>query len=422
MPPVFGKLELGFGRLDVVDGVALAEGKLVLDLTSDAIALRDLSGRFGNGSVLANVKLQRQGSLAALTGNVALKDVEAAAILGKGVGGRLSGRMEAGSSGESVAALVANMSGGGELRSVGSSIARLDPAGMGRGIGKLMAQDPIRAEATVVRDTVARELDASNWPLSEAVMPLTLAGGTLRFGPVTIEDRNVQLRLAGSVELGPLTLDARGLMVSRQLPAGWSGAAPEIAVSWRGPLTAPSRSVEAAALANGLAVIALARELDRIDKLEADAKERAERIRQLRLERERLAAEKRAAEQQDGQERNSPDGGGSDPATTGGTNNLPLQAPLPPAVPPVPVSPRSELPTIVPSFVGDEDTAIGRGEGEAQERASLSSHGVRPVQPVRVPTNPAAVGMSMTTGTQPLARPRTTAPLDLTPPGSAPLR
>ncbi|CAH1666632.1 MULTISPECIES: AsmA family protein [unclassified Chelatococcus] len=425
MPPVAGKVELGFGRLDVIEGITLADGKLGLDLTSDAITLRDVSGGFGGGSVLANVKLQRQGTLAAATGNVALKDVEASALFGKGPGGRLSGRMEAGSSGESVAALVANMSGGGELRSVGSLIARLDPAGIARGLGKLMAQDPIRAEATVVRDTIARELDLANWPLTEVVMPLTLSGGTLRFGPVTIDSRDVQLRLAGSVELGSLTLDARGLMVSRQLPVGWSGAAPEIAVSWRGPLTDPGRSVEAAALANGLAVIALARELDRIDKLEADAKERAERIRQLRLERERLAAEKRAAEQRDNQERNSQernglDGGGLDPATTGGTNNLPSQAPLPPAAPP-PVSPRSEIPTIVPSFAGDENTAIGEGDGAPQERASLSSHGVRPAQPARVPA-PTAMGLSIPTGAQPSPRARTGAPLDLTPPGYAPLR
>ena len=417
-PPVTGRVELGFGQLDVVDGMALTEGKLVLDLATNGVTLSDIGGRFGGGSVLATMKLQRQGTLATLTANVALKDVAAAAVLGSARGGRLSGRMEAGSSGESVATLVANMAGGGELRSVGASIPALDPAAMARGLGKLMAQEPIRAEAAVVRDTIATELDRSHWPLPEVVLPLTLSGGALRFGPVAVEDRAMQLRIAGTVDLGSLTLDARGLMVSRQLPQGWSGAAPEIAMSWRGPLTNPARSVEAAALANGLAVIALARELDRIDKLEADAKERAERIRQLRLERERLAAEKRAAEQRDSQEPKR-----QEPATTGGTNSLPSQALPPPAdrSPAPVVSPRSEIPAIVPSFAGDESTAIGEGEREPQDKPSLSSHGVRPAQSVRVQAQP-AINAQIPAGVQSLPLPRTSAPLDLRPPSYGPAR
>ncbi|MBS7704286.1 AsmA family protein [Chelatococcus asaccharovorans] len=422
-PPVIGKVELGFGQLDVVDGMALTEGKLVLDLAPNGVTVSDVTGRFGGGSVLATLRLQRQGSLATLTANVGLKDVAAAALFGSARGeqpsGRLSGHMEAGSSGESVATLVANMAGGGELRSVGATIPALDPAAIARGLGKLMAQEPIRAEAALVRDAIATELDRSHWVLPEVVLPLSVSGGTLRFGPVAVEDRDTQLRLAGTVDLGALTLDARGLMVSRQLPQGWSGAAPEIAVSWRGPLTHPARSVEAAALANGLAVIALARELDRIDKLEADAKERAERIRQLRLERERLAAEKRAAEQRDSQDPKR-----QEPATTGGTNSLPSQEPPPPAdsSPAAPiVSPRSEIPAIVPAFAGDESTAIGAGEREPQDRPSLSSHGVRPAQSVRVPTQP-ATSAHAPLSVQSLPLPRASAPLDLRPPSSVPLR
>lgn len=438
-PPVLGKVALTFGQLDIAEGKALTDGRVTLELASDAVTLRDVTGRFGGGTVQALLKLQRQGTLAALTGHVAVQDVAQAALIGEGLAGTLTGRIEAGSSGESVAALVTNLSGGGEVRARDSALARLDPAAITRGLARLLARDQIRAEANAVRDEIAGELDKANWAIADVSLPLTLSGGTLRFGPVAIDNPDATLRLAGTLDLGPLSLDARGLIIARQLPRGWSGAAPEIAVTWRGPLAAPVRSVEAAALANGLAVIALARELDRIDKLEADAKERAERIRQLRLERERLAAEKRASDQRDSQ----------DPPATGGTSTAPLpqQAPLAPPLPqvlpqthpvPVPMPPRSEAPAIVSPFAGGAATAFGEGEGEPFEQRSLSSHGVRPPVAARVQNAPAAglaatpVGQGASQGLPQglsqgllqggLPMPRSSMPLDIRPPGSGAAR
>jgi hypothetical protein len=397
-PPVVGRIALKVGQFDVINDIHLDDSRFTLELAPDGIALRDLAGRLGTGTVTANLKLQRQGTLAALTGNVALAGVSQAVLLGLGFDGTLSGRLEAAGSGESAAGLVTNLAGGGELTAEGTRLDHLDPTVLSRVMSQLVAQDQIRADAAFVRDQVAGEIDKAAWPVSHVVAPVTLSGGMARVGPITLDAKDATLRVTGTVDLGGLNLDARGTLAARVAPRGWTGAAPELSIVWRGPLLAPGRSIDAAALANGLAVVALARELDRIDKLEADAKERAERMRQLRLERERLAAEKRAAEQRDG----------LDPAATGTTPGGSQSAPSAPASPPATPPPdNSAAPTIQPTPPTAQSELHGESRAEAAGH-SVSDHGVRAVTP-RSPSPPRSA-------------PRSGAPLDLSPDALVPVR
>ncbi|MFC7396757.1 AsmA family protein [Chelatococcus sp. GCM10030263] len=396
-PPIIGRVALKVGQLDVVNDIALDDSRFTLELAPDGIALRDLAGRLGTGTVTANLKLQRQGTLAALTGNVALAGVSQAVLLGPGFDGTLSGRLEAAGSGESAAGLVTNLAGGGELTADGMRLDHIDPTVLSRVIAQLLAQDQIRADAAFVRDQVAGEIGKAAWPVSRVVAPVTLSGGTARVGPITLEAKGATLRVTGTVDLGSFNVDARGTLAARTAPPGWTGAAPELSLVWRGPLLAPGRSIDAAALANGLAVVGLARELDRIDKLEADAKERAERMRQLRLERERLAAEKRAAEQRDR----------LDPATTGTTTPGGSQ-PAPASPPTAPPQDSSAAPTIQPIPPDAQREVYGESRAEAVGQHSVSDHGVRPAPP-RSPSPPRSA-------------PRSGAPLDLSPDALAPVR
>jgi hypothetical protein len=395
-PPVVGRIALKVGRLDLVNDIALDDSRLALELAPDGITLRDLAARLGAGTVTANLKLQRQGTLAALTGNVALAGVSQAVLFGPGFDGTISGRLEAAGSGESAAGLVTNLAGGGEFTAEATRLDHLDPTVLARVISRLLAPDQIRADAAFVRDRVAGEIDKAAWPVSRVVAPVTLSGGMARVGPITLDAKDATLRVTGTVDLGSFNLDARGTLAARTAPPGWTGAAPELSLVWRGPLLAPSRSIDAAALANGLAVVALARELDRIDKLEADAKERAERMRQLRLERERLTAEKRAAEERDR----------LDPATTGTTPGGSLPAPSPPVSPPP--SDGSAAPTIQPTPPDVQREVHGESRAEAFGQHSVSDHGVRPAPP-RSPSPPHTA-------------PRSGGPLDLSPDALTPGR
>jgi septal ring factor EnvC (AmiA/AmiB activator) len=89
-----------------------------------------------------------------------------------------------------------------------------------------------------------------------------------------------------------------------------SGALPQIAVNWRGDWRAPARSYDVSALSNAVSQRALQREIERVEALEADIRERAAFNRRLRAERERreeelrvIAAEARAREERLREER-----------------------------------------------------------------------------------------------------------------------
>jgi hypothetical protein len=91
-----------------------------------------------------------------------------------------------------------------------------------------------------------------------------------------------------------LTLDARGALSTADIPKGWIGGAPYIALNWRGPVTAPTREVDAGPLVNGVAAVVLQRELERVEAFEADVNERARQSQRRDMDRLRRAAEEAA--------------------------------------------------------------------------------------------------------------------------------
>ncbi|MDJ1158586.1 AsmA family protein [Chelatococcus sp. SYSU_G07232] len=296
-PPAEGRLALTARRLALTESIELGDARLVLDLAPDVLTLHDVDGRYGGGTVAGEASLRRSGIQAAIAARLAFTHVEAAQLFGEGARGRLTGHIEFGAAGESPAALVANLSGGGELRIVDGGLPRLDPAAVGRALERLVREDPVRADPGHVREILAPELDKAAWPLDDVVVPLSLAAGSLRFGPAVLASGSAQAQASGQIDLGTLQLDVRGTVVAGVQPKGWSGAVPQYGVTWKGALTAPRRDIDVGALANGLAAVSLVRELERIEAFEADAKERAAQNRRLKAERERREAETRAAEE-----------------------------------------------------------------------------------------------------------------------------
>jgi nucleoid-associated protein YgaU len=122
-----------------------------------------------------------------------------------------------------------------------------------------------------------------------------LVGGSLRLSPFVVEGGPASWQGAVTFDLNKLELDARGSLVSKTSPEGWSGAPPSIGLNWHGSLAAPVREVDAGPFRNGLAAIVLKRELEKIEAFERAAAERQRQI-QAQQEAERQRA-KAAAEE-----------------------------------------------------------------------------------------------------------------------------
>ncbi|MDX3810496.1 MAG: hypothetical protein QHC89_29415, partial [Bosea sp. (in: a-proteobacteria)] len=105
--------------------------------------------------------------------------------------------------------------------------------------------------------------------------------------PFSFERNGLKAEASGTVDLRGLTADLRlGLRPVGALPKGWPGDAPQVGIAWRGPLSDLRRESDVSALSNTVAARALAREIERVEAFEADARERAMHARRLRAERE----------------------------------------------------------------------------------------------------------------------------------------
>ena len=278
------------------DGLPLRDARFTLTTDADGIRIEGLSGAYGGGTVAGRLGLRREGGLAQLSGQLDLAQVDLAGLTGGALTGRLSGRVEAGGSGESPARVVAGLGGAGSVTLGNASLSRFDPAAYSRVIAAT-GEDASESETARLQGRLGEQLDRAAWSLGDVTLPFTLAGGLMRLQPFAFERGGLRAEATGSVDLRAVSADLRlALRPLGPLPKGWPGDAPQIGVAWRGPLSTLRRETDVGALSNTVAARALAREIERVEGFEADARERAAHSRRLRAERETRENERRLAE------------------------------------------------------------------------------------------------------------------------------
>ncbi len=290
------QLAIEAGSVAAVDGVTLRDARFDLRADQDGLKLENLTASYGGGRVGGRFAARREGGLAQVSGRLDLAQVDLAPLTGGALGGRVSGRFEAGGSGESPARLIAGLGGAGSLTFAEARLSRFDPAAYARVIAAT-GEDASESDASRLQQRLSEALDRDSWALGGVTVPFTLAGGLIRLQPLTFDSAGLRSEASGIVDLRALTLDLRlGLKPLGPLPKGWPADAPQVGVAWRGPLSAPRRETDVNALSNVVAARALAREIERVEAFEADARERAIHSRRLRAEREMRENERKLTE------------------------------------------------------------------------------------------------------------------------------
>lgn len=290
------QLAIEAGTLAAAEGFTLRDARFNLRSDQDGLRLDDLTAAYGGGRVGGRFATRREGGLAQLSGRLSLDQVDLAPLTGGALGGKVSGQFEAGGSGESPARLVAGLGGSGSLTFADARLSRFDPAAYARVIAAT-GEDASESDASRLQQRVQEALDRDSWTLGSVTVPFTLAGGLIRLQPLTFERGGLRTEASGTVDLRALSLDLRlGVKPLGALPKGWPADAPQVGVAWRGPLSAPRREADVNALSNMVAARALAREIERVEAFEADARERAAHSRRLRAERETRENERKLAE------------------------------------------------------------------------------------------------------------------------------
>ncbi|MDX7952570.1 hypothetical protein P7D22_15475, partial [Lichenihabitans sp. Uapishka_5] len=288
LPPA--EVQVQTARLDLGNGLALTHAGFGLRLTPGTLTLGAMTGGFAGGKAGGTLTLRRNGAAASLSGQIQFEGLHLAY---PSLAGQLGGSLSVAGSGTSPDALVASLAGDGALTFTGT-LPRLDPRALAATAKAYEAEDA-SMDADAIQAALGTALDRGALDLGTVVAPVTLAAGTLRTGLVSSPAPAGTLASDTALALATGQLTLRATLTGAEVPKDWKGDPPAVTVTWRGPLTSPTRAVDAAAFANGLAARAIAREQDRIQLMQDDLRERAFFARRLKAMDEERAARAAAA-------------------------------------------------------------------------------------------------------------------------------
>lgn len=275
-----GQFGLRVGQLDLGNGFISHDAALSLGISPDGVVIDGTAGGLLDGKLGGKLSFSRQGGLATVTGEIRIEDVAFGGSEPSGkLAGRLSGKVSFGSSGQSVAGMISNLGGAGELKLDDLTIADTDPNALQRLSSQLLEDnDPLRDG--FIPASLRRELGQAQLRAGTISTPVSIVGGTLRFSQLVLDGGTSSWRGLATFDLKTLQFGARGTLQSRSGPEGWQGGLPQAGLSWTGPLASLTRTIDPAPLTNGIAAIILKRETDRIQRMEEEARQRKSRVEQ----------------------------------------------------------------------------------------------------------------------------------------------
>ncbi|MGV3491199.1 MAG: AsmA family protein [Devosia sp.] len=284
-----------------------SEARFDFDWDATSTRLRNASVGLGAGTASFDVAVCCAGPLPGkqVTGRYALTDVALADIIPPATAAAISGALDASGrfdgTAESLAQLLASMTGDGTFTLRDFAIARFDAsaAGAATGIENIFDMQPEE-----VIGLIEERLDDAPFAGPEVSGTYTIGGGTLRSPNLVVDGTGGRLFGSGAIRLTDLGLTGTYTLTPTTTPSATADG--QIAVRLGGTLLAPERTFDLSALVDSIMVRAYEAEVARLEQLRAEdeARQRAAAEEAARLAAEeaaRLAAEeaaRRAAEEE----------------------------------------------------------------------------------------------------------------------------
>lgn len=292
--PFSTEVKITAAEIDLGEGRMARNGVATLLASADAVSLRPAQVDYAGTTISGEVSVTRQGGRASIAGEATVADILALDPAAREVmGGELGLKVRFGSAGETPSSLIANLSGAGQATWRRPSIAKAAPVAVLAVAGERATGEGNVPTAEELKGDLARALDAGRFaPAADSVgeAPAVLSGGQLRAGPFLLEMPEARFNGQISLDLRNLFAEGRATLQAARSPPGWIGGAPQIALRWAAMAGAPpQREVDAGPLANGIAALRLSKEVEKIERMEQDDRERAAANRRLRAERDRRA-------------------------------------------------------------------------------------------------------------------------------------
>jgi large subunit ribosomal protein L24 len=345
-PAMSGRVNFKAARSTFGPKLVAKDFEGTLRLAPSEIAVEDIKGELAGGQLSGQVSFRTGNDGVTARGRIALKQADASLVIPGGsrpaFNGDVSVQVEAEGTGLSPKALIGSLGGTGMVTLEKTQVSGLNAKAFPSVIRAV--DQGLSVDAPRVRGYMASALDAGRLALPQVDAAITIAGGQVRIGTVVARGEGADVAVSGTYELANDQLDAR-VTLSGPAAANIDVGRPEVGIVLKGPLAAPRRSLDVAALSGWLALRSVEQQSKRVEEAERLAAEHARReAERSREEAERLAAIK-AKEELDRRRGEGPQ---------------PTLAPLSPATPfqPAP-SPPPALPS---SAVPDLQTTTSRGQ------------------------------------------------------------
>ncbi|MEI9414056.1 AsmA family protein [Mesorhizobium sp. Cs1321R2N1] len=268
-----------------------------LKLDSEGIRVADLKAKFLGGALSGLFELKNNEGTGLFTGQMKLAGADLADVLpNAGIGGSGDFSTTLSTSGKSVDAMIAALSGSGTATLKSLQIAGVNPDAFGAFLAKA--------------DAIGRDIDATktagfapdiaadgSFAAKDAEVAFTIAGGTLRAPPISLENPAATLSADITADLNASTVSAKGAITYRPGDEALVGSEPVVTFTAEGPFGAVKRQFDSELLAQFLTQRALEKEQQRVEAMQAALLEKQRLRREVRYYAALQDARDKAAEE-----------------------------------------------------------------------------------------------------------------------------
>ncbi|MBZ9965320.1 AsmA family protein [Mesorhizobium sp. BR1-1-2] len=280
--PFTADLDLTTASLAAGPFATAYDAALSLKLDQEGIRVSDLKAKFLGGALTGLFELKNNDGTGLFTGQMKLADADLPAVLpDAGIDGKGDVSAAFSTSGKSVDAMIAALSGSGTAALKGVTVAGVNPDAFSTFLAKADAIGRDIDAAKVAGFAPAIAADGS-FAAKDADIAFTIAGGTLRAPPISLENPSATLSADITADLNADAVSAKGAVTYRPGDEALVGSEPAMNFSAQGPFGAVKRQFDSEPLAQFLTQRALEKEQQRVEAMQAALLEKQRLRREVR--------------------------------------------------------------------------------------------------------------------------------------------
>ncbi len=292
-------LDFKADRLLIDDQNEISATQGQLRLTPLMMRLDGLKGRYARGKLEGALTVRRSGAEGAVSGRIKLEDAALRQLAWQRDGrpvadGALDVFLEIEGAGRTISSIVSGLAGGGTFAIKNGEVRGINPQAFPLVIRAVDAG--LDLEDDKIAEVFSSHMAAGSLPFDAIEGTLSLVGGQLGAQNVVVDSERADVFGSAELDLNTYDLDAD---FSLRVDAGENavtGAEPQVGLLFQGEAGSPQRRVDIAPFSAFLTLRAFEKEVQRVEKLQAEIMEKDRLLRELRRLEQQRERRKREAE------------------------------------------------------------------------------------------------------------------------------